>query len=195
MRKATQARIINAYFSLAENKKDQAHTITIAQIAEEAHLTRQIILRDYYQNTSQLLDDVHSQIDDEILERLKEHAPQPGISPIELFAVVGLPVIYHWHHQLRVIYTTTVDPTWHLFIEQRYKYWIAPYLSQAAIRLGVKEEFLLKVIVECTMGVISAWVTESFPEPVDSFRKTFTLIMSQSMNSLIDQEYSLVNYH
>lgn len=187
----TREAIYVAFFRLASKKPYEAHTITIADIAKEAQISRQAIYQKHFRNVADIITSINNDIDKSIRAKLHKYRPVPGISPLAIIANEILPFLYEHREKMYIIHTTSVAPAWALFFEKEYKIWIKPYIKKPAERLGVSKTFLLKLYIKQIISVISTWLSERYPDPPEKFKVVFLQLMCSSTNDLVDFDYKL----
>ncbi|MBL3716920.1 TetR/AcrR family transcriptional regulator [Lactococcus garvieae] len=188
MPRGTREKIVNAFFRCA-NKHPDIHHFTIAEIAEEAGVSRQAIQRKHYRTVEELILDIRRQVNDKVKKELDFHYPKEGISPYHVFAMHILPVIYEYRDWLKVLCTTCMDPHWMNFIETQYKEWFAPYLVEDVSKTGFSKEFVKNFIVKEVLSIVASWLSEDLPEPPVSFSRKFLLLTLTSEELFIAPQY------
>ena len=111
MPRGTREKIVNAFFRCA-NKHPDIHHFTIAEIAEEAGVSRQAIQRKHYRTVEELILDIRRQVNDKVKKELDFHYPKEGISPYHVFAMHILPVIYEYRDCLIVKEVLSIVASW-----------------------------------------------------------------------------------
>lgn len=187
----THERIIISFFRLAMEHPEQ-HPITLAEIAEEAHVSRQAIYRKHFKSSEEIVGEVRKRIKKDLQKKLKTSSPETGVSPFVFIANEVLPLAYEYRVWLRVLTTTAIDPSWQRFLEFQFANYLKPYLEMDKHYDKVSTKFKERLISKRVVDVISLWLSEEFPDPPESFAKTFLYLVSSSSNDLVKEEYRFV---
>lgn len=181
----TRENIINALFRFAAKHPDD-YNITIADVASEAHISRQAIYKKHYSTVETIIEDIHEIISSEFQNELDKFSENSGD---ELFPFVIkniLPLIYRYRTWLKILYTTSMDPHWLDFVEKRYSNWLSPHIKVNSNLPGVTQVFLRKYISKQIISLISLWISEEIPDPPEVFSKKFLKILEHPTTRLIN---------
>ncbi|WP_045798321.1 TetR/AcrR family transcriptional regulator [Streptococcus equinus] len=183
----TRDNIINAFFKLASKYPGKTN-FTIAEIAEEAQLSKQAIYKNHFNNADEILQYLHKAIDSEVMESFvcynnKENKPDP----LEYFAISVIPIIYKRRNWLRLLYSTTADPKWRFFLKQKYTDWLMDNIAINSYKeLGLPKESIVQHIINCILSIIEIWITQEVPDHPQKFSKIFLkLVKNYSISDFI----------
>lgn len=181
----TEENIINALFQLA-NKYPKRSDFTISEIAKEAKISRQAIYQKYFRNKNDILSYLHDMIDREVIKVLSNYKSDDN-DPFIYFANKVLPAIYKYKDWLKYLYSTAVDPSWSLFLKERYYQWIVNNISFNTTN-SMSQKFLAQIIVGNILSIIEAWMTQDIPDHPQKFAKTFLTLINNPLHNLIKIE-------
>lgn len=187
MVKGTHENIINAFFRLA-TKSPKNYNITITDIANEAHISRQAIYQKHYSTVEEIIDDIHERITTEIHEKLDKFSPGDGTPMLVVLSEVAIPIIYKHRVGLRILYTTVMDPHWLSFVEEHYRTWATPYIKKQSKASGISQVFLHKFISKQIGSLLSLWISEEVPDPPEVFAKTFLKLLNSSVADFLQND-------
>ncbi|MDR2977393.1 MAG: TetR/AcrR family transcriptional regulator [Streptococcaceae bacterium] len=180
----TRQRINNAFLKLASKYPDH-YRVTLAEIADEAHISRQAIYRKHYSSVEEIIDEIHKSLADEIEQILAEYSPEET-PPLVVISKSLLPTTYKNRETLHILSTSYIDPSWASFTDECYKKWFSPYLKPLLKPSGVSSDFMLRVIFKEIRAFLASWMTEKVPQPPEVFEKTFIRLMSSSITDLLE---------
>lgn len=180
----THQRINNAFLKLASKHPYQYH-VTLAEVAAEAHISRQAIYRKHYSTVEEIIEDIHKTIAQEVEQVLSQYSPEdtPALTVITRSL---LPTAYRNRETFNILSKSYIDPSWPHFIDGCYRKWFGPYIEPRLNPSGVSKEFLLKVIFKQIRVFLSSWLTEDVPQPPEVFEKTFIKLMTHSISELLE---------
>ena len=179
----THENIINAFFRLAA-KKD-ARTITMSEIANESHVSRQAIYQKHFKSIDEIIDEIHSIIYQDVYSLLRKFDPSK-MSLNRYIATYLLPGLYEHRDWIRILHTSNIDFSWQGFISQQYSPLLDHTLEQASEKLNLSKEFLKIFIIRYYSSIISAWLIQEMPMPPDLFSKYFLKLTSISIEDYFD---------
>ncbi len=181
----TRERIINAYFSLAI-KYPEKYRFTVAEIAEEAGISRQAIYKNHFNTPEEIMAAVHQEIDHDIEEELNCNVECfSNINPVEFFADRLVPVLYRNRDLLRYLYTTNIDPGWRLFLKSRYTKWVENYVVIHNNNLGLLKDMSVELFINLFLAIIESWIVQPIPITPDLFADELKKICDCSILSFI----------
>lgn len=188
--KDTRENIIDAFFRLAE-KNPTLSQITIAQVAEEANISKQTIYRKHYSSTQDIISDMHRLVDEQILKELTHHPITKGTSPFKIISEVALPIVYEHRNWLKVLYNTSIDGAWMNFLTDNLNEWALLALQGAGQRVGIPQEMLCKIVIKHSTTIISEWISEELPIHPTTFSKIYLNLVQLSLNDLVSDDCKL----
>ncbi|HET0715611.1 TPA: helix-turn-helix transcriptional regulator [Streptococcus pneumoniae] len=135
----THENIINAFFRIAA-KKD-ARLITMAEIASEAHISRQAIYQKHFRTIDEIIDEIHQIIYQNTYSILSNF--DPSHSTLNEYIACEL-------------------------LHKSY-----PHLNKISNQLKLSRDFLALFIVKYYVAIISSWLLQDLPMPLELFGKYF----------------------
>lgn len=188
----TRENIINSFFRLALQEPNRQH-FTLSEIAREANVSRQAIYKKHYKNTEEILEDIRNKINLEIFKHLDSAALKKDESPFIFFAKEILPIAYKYRIWIRVLTTTSMDSYYGRMVETRLSTYLLPFLDENDSRKKkhLSGAFRVKIISKNIISIITAWLNQDFPEPPETFSKTFLELVTASSNDLLKDEHRL----
>ncbi|GAB2028064.1 TetR/AcrR family transcriptional regulator [Lactovum odontotermitis] len=180
----TRQRINNAFLKFAAKNPYQYH-VTLAEIAAEAHISRQAIYRKHYSTVEEIIEDIHKTLAQEVEQVLAQYSPE-NTSALTVITKSLLPTFYKNRETINILSMTYIDPSWSHFIDDCYKKWYGPYIEPRLKPAGVSRQFLLKVIFKQIRVFLFSWLTEEVPQPPEVFEKTFLQLMTYSISDFFE---------
>lgn len=181
----TRENIINAFFKLASQHPERAH-FTIAEIANEAHLSRQAIYKNHFNSTKEILTYLHETIDSEVMEAFDKYDTTSDLAPLEYFANTIIPIIYERRIWLKLLYSTSVDPQWRFYLKQKYIGWLLKNITINSYKeLGLTKELVVQHIVNNILSIIEIWLATDIPDHPQKFSKIFLKLIDCSISDFI----------
>jgi predicted DNA-binding protein YlxM (UPF0122 family) len=175
----THQKINNAFLKLAL-KRPYHHRVTLAEIADEAHISRQAIYRKHFSTVEEIIDEIHTTLAADVEQVLSQYTPENTTALVAITKSL-LPTTYKNRETLRILSTTYVDPSWPHFIDECYKSWFGPYIEPCLKPCSTSPEFMLKIIYKQIRVFLFSWITEKVPQPPEVFEKTFIKLMTCSI--------------
>ena len=162
--------IINAFFRLASQKDYQK--VTMMEIAQEAHLSRQAIYQKHFSSIDQIIEEIHAILYKDIYVTLKDFDPQKEHLN-SFIARELLPRIYQHRDWLKVLHSSSLDLHWQEFLYEQFHPILAPYLSELAEDLQLSQAFLADFLIRYYCSIIASWISQDLPMPPQYFAKYF----------------------
>lgn len=185
MVKGTRESIVDAFFRLAE-KYPLNSSFSMTEIAKEAGITRQAIYQKHFRNTDEIINYIHQIVDDEIKETYYKYGRTKDINPFSYVADYILPLIYQGREWIRILYVTNIDPSWKNFLASTYTNWGLKQLTPNRQNFGFSDDIMINLVVNMTMTIIEAWITQETPLPPDEFKPKFLKIIQTPLNDYLD---------
>lgn len=182
----TQRMIIDAFFQVAYDNPDKK--ITVEMISRYAGMTRENIYHNHFKGIKEIIEKIHFLLDIELSNKFKKLVKSEEPDILEFFCKDLLQFFYEKKDWLKVLYGTTVDPSWQNFIQERYSPYIEEYLDKFGKDNLISNYFLAQVIVQEFVSIISIWITDKQPEPPSLFIRKFIFIINQSPVDLLRVE-------
>lgn len=188
---STKSRIIAALFRLAIHAPEK-HQFTLAEIADEANLTRQAIYRKHFRSFEEVIEYIHDTIKVDIANAINYH--QAHDSDRQLFSILAksvLPVAYSHRDWVKMLHTTSIDTSWTDFFEANYQARFLACISEEVKAFGLTQVMAAQLVIRYTIAIISVWLSQEYPEPADVFESNFIQLMTASAGYLISKELPL----
>lgn len=186
MAKTTRQRIITAFFRLAE-KDPLRSDFSFSEIAEEAGIARQTIYRNHYNSPSEIIQDIHQEIDHKINREMKLFKGSPE-EAVDFFADRIIPLLYQDKVWLRYLYSTAADPTWRPFLKRNYHHWLDKHLDLDGRVADLDRQLALDMAVTMVLAMLEAWITQPVPVPPELFGPQFKQLCHHSLADLVGLE-------
>ena len=183
MVKGTRENIINAFFSLAAKYPDK-YDFSIADIACEAGISRQAIYRNHFDNVNEIIKYIRHVIDDEVKAVMICYQKEENVAIY--FAENVLPILYNRRQWLKLLYSSNIDPCWRRFLQKEYQPWFQNNLIFDPSKLNSNKEFISKLIINHTLAILEAWLSQDFPMPPEAFKKHFITLLSTPVLSFLE---------
>ncbi|MBM7636040.1 TetR/AcrR family transcriptional regulator [Streptococcus saliviloxodontae] len=190
MVKDTRKKIVNAVLRIASSDKTKGK-LTLAEIANEAGISRQAIYQKHFKNTEEIFKYIHEEIDNKILSVFSENVlTDPNVSLIyERVATYLLPVIYDYREWLKILYNSEVDLKWRKYLFDNYYTPIITYLEENKINVSpLTTKQTVRISIDYTISIISVWLSEDVPMHPSIFSKVFLEVINKSPISLINRK-------
>jgi AcrR family transcriptional regulator len=186
MVRGTHKNIINAFFRLAA-KHPGRNKISLAEVANEANISKQAIYQKYYASIDDLIDDIHERLTVEIQRELAKYSPEDGIPMLKVLSEVVLPIVYKHRVEFKILYSASADPHWLSFVEEHYYNWTSLYLNKDTKVFGVSHQFLHSYVTKQVVNLIVLWLAEDVPDPPEVFARTFLKLMNCSIAEIMTE--------
>lgn len=174
-----QEKIIDAFFTLAAANPDT--TITVQMLADEVGLHRSTFYRYYFASVDDVLDHIHALIDQDILSGFDESLEEDITSNQPLYDFLDntvLPTLYNRRAWLKVLYKTDLDPTFGHYLLDTYTPIVERYLDKIGKQSPIGNHFAARVVMGEFLALVSTWLTDDEPEPVELFKEKFIAVLS-----------------
>ncbi|SEM39083.1 transcriptional regulator, TetR family [Streptococcus gallolyticus] len=168
----TREIIIDAFFDLAINNPDKT-SFTMSEIARVAGISRQAIYRKHFKNVQEIVDYVHTIIDEQIHQVYSDYDMTKDGDPFEYVANNVLPVIYKERKRIACLFTSAIAPSFEQFIISTYTKWGIENIHLQSERFHLPDDVLAQLIVEQTMVIIKNWITQENPTPPRILKRIF----------------------
>ncbi|MCH4171348.1 MAG: TetR/AcrR family transcriptional regulator [Lactobacillus sp.] len=154
-------------------------------VADKAGIRRQSIYGRHFNSIEDIITTIHSIIDNEIAEKVKDAIANTATDPITYFSKEMLPLLYNRRDWLKVLYGTVIDDSWINFLQDKYTPIFRAYLEKVGNKSGFSNDFLSGLIVSQVIAILGNWLTSNTPEPASLFRKKFMRILNTSTFDLL----------
>lgn len=185
MVKGTHENIINAFFRLAYQNQKKAHLITMVDIAEEAGISRQSIYRKHFKSVDEILDEVYLRINTETNVALQEYLVTNTDQSFNIFnfiETVIFPLTYKHRLHLKILYNTSLQGDWKLYLTERYMETLLAYKPiRSAVPSILSDKDVTKLLLQFTIIMISHWLQEDFPDPPEIFASKYSKILNSPL--------------
>lgn len=176
----TRKKIINAFFELAINNPEKTN-FTMTEIAHQAGLTRQAIYRKHFKNFQEIINYVHTLIDEQIYQVYSNYDITTDGNPFDYVADNILPVIYERRKWISCLYTSAIDPSFEQFIVSTYAKWGMKNIQPQSEKFHLSNNALTQLIIEQTMIIIKNWIIQENPTPPDEFKDDFLKLIKSPL--------------
>lgn len=176
----TRKKIINAFFELAINNPEKTN-FTMTEIAHQAGLTRQAIYRKHFKNFQEIINYVHTLIDEQIYQVYSNYDITTDGNPFDYVADNILPVIYERRKWISCLYTSAIDPSFEQFIVSTYTKWGMKNIQPQSEKFHLSNNALTQLIIEQTMIIIKNWIIQENPTPPDEFKDDFLKLIKSPL--------------
>lgn len=176
--------IFSAFCKIAQTNAS-ADQVTIPKIANELGVSRQAIYKSHYKSINEIIQALHLYIEEDIYTDFKK-AIQENIKSSDLLYFISydiLPKLYQKREYLQVLYGTTVDPSWHDFLTQRYTKIVKNILVNKHNKLDTK---YIEFIVAQSLAIIGVWMRSDTIELPVHFSKKFHFLLNNSISDIIN---------
>lgn len=185
MVKGTHENIINAFFRLAHQNPKRAHLITMTDVAEEAGISRQSIYRKHFKSIEEILEEVYLRINNETNIALQEYLVTNTDQSFNIFnfiTTVIFPLTYKHRLQLKILYHTSLQGDWKLYLTESYMETLLAYKPiRSAIPSILSDKDVTKLLLQFTIIMISHWLQEDFPDPPEIFASKYSKILNSPL--------------
>ncbi|GBG96667.1 TetR/AcrR family transcriptional regulator [Lactococcus termiticola] len=184
-----QQQIIDAYFSLAEEKKGKR--ISLKMIAEKIGIRRESIIKYHFKNTDAILNHIHKIIEQDLTQMFEDFLDCGKGSEEDMINFIKqdfLPFLYSKKEWMRLLYYTGMDPYWIQFLEDKYTPLAVIYIERQGNNSNVPTEFLARIIVKQIMGITSAWLMADKAEPSSLFADKFIEAMKMAPFEILSKK-------
>ncbi len=171
MTNGTRERIITAFFRLAA-KYPEKTSFSIAEIAEEAGISRQAIYKNHFNSPEELIDYIHTSVDRRVSNLLSD-SPKDTKQALYYFAENIIPILYEKRTWLRYLYSTSADPVWRHFLTTKYRNWVMDNLEINLKGIKIDKLQAATLCVNSILSIIEIWITEEIPAMPHDFKHTF----------------------
>lgn len=182
-----QMQIIDAFFLIA-SENSGIQQITMSMIADRLKITRQGIYAKHFKSVGEIIDTIHHLVDWEIEEKLRDFINGNERNILDFIGEEILHLIYEKKDWLRVLYDSSVDPTWTNYLQEKYTSLLKSYISRNCKQIELSNDFMCKLIVGRILNLISHWITSENPEPPSLFRDKFSYIVKSSTHNLLEKQ-------
>lgn len=176
-------KIFSAFCKIAQTSSS-ANQITIPKIAKELGISRQAVYKSHYKNIDEIIHALHLYIEEDIQTDFKTaaHETNKSFDIIYFISYDILPKLYQKREYLKVLYGTTVDPSWHNFLTERYTKLIQNILNLEHKKIS--EEYT-EFIVAQSLAIIGVWMRSEEIELPIYFSKKFHFLMKNSISDIL----------
>lgn len=169
----SEKKIIDAYLLVAETSPSRKD-ITIKKIANKAGISTQAIYKSHFKGVEGIVQTLHLIISSETNKKLQEFNPKKMYF-IPFIAQELLPILYSHRRELKILYNINLDPTYQDFLEQKYKTWAKPYISDMP---SYQADYYLELVLKQIIAIIIHWLNSEIPEPPSLFQEKFIALLS-----------------
>lgn len=184
MASGTRERIITAFFRLAAKFPDRT-AFSIAEIADEAGISRQAIYKNHFNSPEEITEYIHTAVDRKVSESLSG-SPKTVVRALHYFSEEILPILYENRTWLRYLYSTSADPVWRRFLTEKYRRWIIDNLALNVKQIKISKEQAATLVVNNILSIIEIWVSEEIPATPHDFKHTFLELCKLSIKDYYD---------
>lgn len=184
MSKDTKAIVIRVLLNIAA----EHGPLTVEEVSRRSGITRNTIQNNFgNKGISGIVEYIYSTVIDEVNERLFQH--DANELPLEIFADILLSVVWRYHDQIHILYTSDLPfrpvgqmtNTAYPWVKKRYD-WLVKEHGLAPLFSG-KE--LLYYWNAHLVSVLSLWLDADLPVEPSVFKPKFLYLMKTSMYDLI----------
>ena len=184
MAKDTKEIIIRVLLNIAA----EHGPLTVEEISRRSGITRNTIQKNFgNKGISGIVEYIYSHIIDEVNERLFQH--DANELPIEIFADILLSVVWKYHEQIHVLYTSELPfkpvsqatNTAYPWVKERYEWLVkehglAPLFSSKELLFYWNAQLI---------AILSLWLGADIPVEPSVFKPKFVYLVKTSLYDLI----------
>lgn len=182
----TQLKIKNALLTLMiEERFDM---INVSDVIERSGVSRATFYR-HFDTKEAILADIREAIDVEVRAVMYEAGKSDLSSPFEMLTDMVFPILYAHRDELRVLYGENGDPGWLPMLRKQYTHWVEVklYGDSHVHMLGTPHHYEVALVVNVTISMIQAWITQPVPENPLIFKPIFLKLMNVTVADLAQQ--------
>jgi transcriptional regulator with XRE-family HTH domain len=158
---------------------------SLEDVANESGIDIKTI-HQYFSDTKDILLYLANEIDQEV-QFAAEMNQTLFNSPFELITHNILPVLYSHRDKLKVLYSGDyAGGIWMEFLEAKYTKWTEPFFENYSQRnSNITKSFAISLTVKWSLALVSTWMTQTVPEELESYQKTFIDLTKISLDQII----------
>lgn len=179
----THENIINAFFRLAAKK--EARSITLSEVAKEAHVSRQAIYQKHFSSIDEIIFEIRQTIYQDVYS-VVENYNADHLSPNDFIAHHLLPRLYNYRNWIKILHTSNIDFNWYNFIEKQYLPLINSHVIDISKKLKLSKEFVSSFLAKYYTSIIASWLIQDLPMPPERFKKYFLQLTDLAITDLFD---------
>jgi len=184
MARNTKEKIIQAFFELALDNPSKSR-FSIAEIAQQAGISRQAIYKKHFNSTEEIIEEVHRILYSEFSAVLQTYDRSTIADPFVFFANHFLPVFYKHRKWIQCFYTTAANPNWIPFFSSILLEFQNEHVSINHDVIQVPREKVSQLLVKGIMNLLEIWIVQPEPTPPEQFVQTFLFVIHFPISSYV----------
>ncbi len=187
MSRNTEQKIIDAFLNLAANETTETAeygTITVQMIIEKANITKPTFYK-HFKNIYELIDVIKARTYGPMFKILDAHLPKNTPSPFGVIANEIIPFFYDNQVVFRIIRNSSVDFNYQQYLENAFFPFFARFLNTKENLCGISTDLLADYYSKVTVGILTTWLSDLFPEAPEHFKEKFLFLINTPMNYFV----------
>ncbi|MFV0556091.1 MAG: TetR/AcrR family transcriptional regulator [Lactovum sp.] len=171
-------------FCLLANQAESYHKISMKQVAEKMHISRQTLNNHGYSNIEDIVKHLHIFVNMEAKKEIEafisKNSDNDNLDLMLLFVETLLPNFYKQRYYFYTIYRHTSGPYWLKTFEDSYIPLIKPFFRNLE-----EADLSAKLFIQFIDRILSSWLTKERPENPIDFQEKFLSLISCLIDTLI----------